>query len=157
MKKTLLFSAAGLALMSMAACSGNCNKNGECVKSDIDEVYTGVIPAADTDGIRYTLTLDYDDEGKDGDYKLVETYIQSDSTSATGYSDVKTYASEGDFKVEKKGDKTYIKLIKDQKDSQAGSVETPIYFLVDSDSTITMTNNQLEVSQNPGLNYTLKK
>lgn len=121
----------------------------------MDEVYTGVIPAADCDGIRYTLTLDYDDDAKDGDYKLVETYIQADSTSAIGYSDVKTFASEGDFTVNKKGDKTYLKLVKDQKDSQAGSAETPIYFVIDSDSTITMTNADLEIPATPG--YTLKK
>lgn len=156
MKKSILFSAAGLALLSLAACSGNCNKGGKCAKSDVDEIYTGVLPAADCDGIRYTLTLDYDDDGRDGDYKLVETYIQSDTTSVTGYSDIKSYASEGDFKVEKKGDKTYLKLIKDQKDSQAGSVDTPLYFVVDSDSTITMTDSNLQVSTT-GLNYTLRK
>lgn len=142
-------------MMSLAACQGNCSKNGACNKADMDEVYTGVIPAADCDGIRYTLTLDYDDDAKDGDYKLVETYIQADSTSAIGYSDVKTFASEGDFTVNKKGDKTYLKLVKDQKDSQAGSAETPIYFVIDSDSTITMTNADLEIPATPG--YTLKK
>lgn len=157
MKKTILFAAAGMALLTFAACSGNCTKDGSCHKSDIDEVYTGVLPAADTDGVRYTLTLDYDDDANDGDYKLVETYMQADTTAVTGYSDVKTFTSEGDFKVIKKGDKTYIKLIKDQKDSQAGSVDTPIYFVVDSDSTITMTNDQFEVSTTPGMNYTLKK
>lgn len=157
MKKSILFVAAGMALMSMAACSGNCSKDEACKKSDVKEVYTGVLPAADCDGVRYTLTLDYDDDSRDGDYNLVETYLQADTTEMTGYKDVKTFASEGDFTVEKKGDKTYIKLVKDQKDSQAGSADTPMYFVVDSNSAITMTNANLEVSETPGMNYTLRK
>lgn len=153
MKKTILFSAAGLALISMAACSGNCSDKGSCAKSDVDEVYTGVIPAADTEGIRCTLLLDYDDSGNDGDYTFVQTYIQADTTAAIGYSDISTFVTEGDFKVEQKGDKKYIKLEADK--SQTGAAATPVYFVVDSGSAITMTNDQLQVT--PGLNYTLKK
>ncbi|MDE7153645.1 MAG: copper resistance protein NlpE [Muribaculaceae bacterium] len=161
MKKTILFSAAGLALLSLAACSGNCQKggcqkDGLCVKSDIDQVYTGILPAADCDGVRYTLTLDYDDDGNDGDYKLIETYLKADTAVVTGYSDIKSFVSEGDFRVERKGDKTYLKLVKDRDDSQIGSVDTPIYFVVDTDSTITMTDSNLQVATS-GLNYTLKK
>lgn len=158
MKKTLLMGAAALAMISMAACTGNkttCD-SATCAKGDIDAVYTGVLPAADADGVRYTLKLDYDDNGTKGDYDLIETYILGDTISATGYKDGKTFTSEGDFTVTKQDGKTVIKLVKDQKDSAAGSIDTPIYFIVDSDSTITMTNQDLDVSTTPGMNYTLK-
>ena len=158
MKKTILMGAAALAMISMAACSGNkttCD-SATCDKCDIEAVYTGVLPAADAEGVRYTLKLDYDDNGAKGDYDLVETYLLADSGSATGYKDGQTFTSEGDFTVTKQDGKTVLKLVKDQKDSAAGSIDTPIYFIVDSDSTITMTNQQLEVSTTPGMNYTLK-
>lgn len=149
--------AAAMAMLSLAACSNNGSCNGStCKDNDKDMVYTGVMPAADCDGVRYTLTLDYDDDAKDGDYKLVETYIQADTTSMIGYKDLNSFASEGDFTVNKQGDKTYLKLVKDQKDSSANSVDGPLYFIVDSDSTITMANAELETSTTPGMNYTLK-
>lgn len=159
MKKTIMFMAAGLSMLGMAACSGHgksCNGNA-CAKGDKTEVFTGIIPAADADGFRYTLTLEFDDDDKDGDYRLVETVVSSDSTAVGGYKDLQSFASEGDFYIKQKDGKTYYELKKDQKDSQPGSLETPAYFLVDSDSTITMVNAQLEPSQTPGLNYTLTK
>ena len=158
MKKSILLGGAALLTLAMTAC-GNCgdtacgNDRGH---DGIDKVYTGVIPAADCDGIRYTLTLDYDHDDNDGDYRLVETYLRGDSTAMIGYRDIATFYSEGDFRVKKQGEKTYLELVKDAKDSSAGSIDTPIYFVVDSDSTITLANDQLEVPQTPGLNYTLK-
>lgn len=153
----MVLAAAALAMLSMVSCSGNKSCKGEtCAsKCDKDMVYTGVMPAADCDGIRYTLTLDYDDDGRDGDYHLTETYLQADTLSATGYKDLVTYASEGDFTVNKQGDKTYLKFVKDKKDSSAEASDD-MYFIVDSDSTITMSNSDLEVSAMPGMNYTLK-
>ncbi|MDE6443094.1 MAG: copper resistance protein NlpE [Muribaculaceae bacterium] len=161
MKKTIIFMAAGLSMLGMAACAGNgksCNGDscGNCNKGDKVEVFTGVMPAADADGIRYTLHLEFDDDDKDGDYKLVESVIQADSTAVGGFKDVKTFASEGDFYIKQKDGKTYYELKKDQKDSQAGSLETPAYFVVDSDSTITMVNAQLEAAADSTMNYTLK-
>lgn len=159
MKKTIFAMGAALALFSMASCAGNnsgkcCNEGGVC--KDKDMVYTGVIPAADTDGIRYSLTLDYDDDDNymKGDYDLLETYIQSDSTSFTGYKDLKSFKSEGDFTVEKKDGKTYLKLVQDVKDSQAGSNGGPIYFEVASDSTLTMVNAEYQLPTRPQ-DYTL--
>ncbi len=163
MKKTILFAAAGLAMLGMAACSGNksasadsCNDCGKCAKGDKTEVFTGVLPMADADGMRYTLTLEFDNDDNDGDYKLVETVVMADSTSAVGSTDGKSFASEGDFYIKTKDGKTYYELKKDQKDSQAGSLDTPAYFLVDSDSTLTMVNADLEKAANPEMNYTLK-
>lgn len=158
MKKSILMAGVALLTLGLASCGGNsCDKGAACdAKSDVDVVYTGVLPAADCDGVRYTLLLDYDNE-KDGDYTLVETYIQSDTLSAIGYKDLQSFVSEGDFTVEQQGGKSYLKLVKDVKDSAAGSIDTPLYLLVDSESTLTLTNQDLEVSNTPGMNYTLTK
>ena len=162
MKKTIYMMAAALSVLGMAACSGNktCNGDkacGKCTDGDRKELYTGVLPSADTDGIRYTLSLEYDDDNPNkGDYDLIETYLVGDSTAVTGYSDDKSFKSEGDFSVMKKDGKSYLKLVLDVKDSAVGSSEGPTYFLVESDSTIVLVNSDLEVSQAPGLNYTLK-
>ena len=150
MKKSIFMGAAALALFSLASCNSGC-KTDTCDKSKCDGkdvVYTGVIPAADCDGVRYTLSLDYDNNDNDGDYRLVETYLKSDSVAALGYKDVATFASEGDFTVTKQDGKTYLKLVKDKEDSSAKAVDT-LYFLVDSDSTLTLVNDQLSPPKIP--------
>ncbi len=158
MKKPFLILAAIVSLISMAACSGNKTVAPGNMNVKHDQVYTGVIPGADVDGIRYTLKLDYDDDHNytTGDYDLLETYIKADSTANIGYSDLSSFKSEGDFTVEQKDGKTYLKLVKDARDSSQGSVEGPLYFLVESDSTLVMVNSQLEPAANPQMNYTLK-
>lgn len=160
MKKTFYSLAAVIALLSTGACTSN-TKTSADHRGDIKETYSGILPAADVDGIRYTLKLDYD-EDRDyayGDYDLVETYLTSDSLSASGYTDKETFKSEGDFSVEQgKGNmsgKKYLKLIPDAKDA-AGSGSGPLYFLIESDSTIIMVNESLQPSETPGLNYTLQ-
>ena len=161
MKKTTLFMAAALSMMTMAACSGNQKCSGDkksCADGDKKELYTGVLPAADADGIRYALKLDYDDDNNymDGDYDLLETVVEQDTTSALGFKEGQSFKSEGDFTVIDKDGKKYLKLVQDVKDSAKGSNGGPLYFLVESDSTIVMVNSDLEVSTAPGLNYTLK-
>lgn len=159
MRKFLFMAGTALLMtLGIASCGNDNCKGGACQGDDMDKVYTGVLPAADCDGVRYTLTLDYDHHDNEGDYKLVETYLAADTTTVLGVRDLKTFASEGDFTVEKKDDKTYLKLVKDAKDSSTGSVDTPIYFLVDSDSTLTMTNQNLELANDSTgrMNYTLK-
>lgn len=152
--KKALYMAATVALLGMSACTGtSCDSKG--CKADDDKLYTGVMPAADCDGIRYTLKLDYDDDHNytDGDYDLVQTYIAADSTSALGYKDIRTVKSEGDFTVVKTKDgKTGLKLVEEVRKGQQGET---MYFVVDSDSTITMTNSDFETAAS-GLNYTLK-
>ena len=152
--------AAGFAMLGMAACSGNKNCNGSCdkagTKADKTEVFTGILPAADADGMRYTLTLEFDNDDNDGDYRLVETVVSADSTAVGGFKDGKSFASEGDFYIKQKDGKTYYELKKDQKDSQPGALDTPAYFLVDSDSTLTMVNANLELAADSAMNYTLR-
>lgn len=157
MKKTFYSLAALLAILSTGACTSNTKTQTEA-RGDIKETYTGILPAADVDGIRYTLKLDYD-EDRDyayGDYDLIETYLTSDSLSASGYRDKDSFKSEGDFSVEKGkgnlGNNKYLKLTPDAKDATGSG---PLYFLIESDSTIVMVNESLQTSESPGLNYTL--
>lgn len=154
---------AAVAMVALSACSGNsgkCTGDKEC-KLDKKELYTGVLPAADAAGMRYQLKLDWDDDDcNKGDYDLRETVLVADSTNVAGVSDGKTFDSEGDFTVMKgNGDnagKTYLKLVRDSKDSDPESNAGPMYFLVESDSTLVMVNSDLQVSETPDLNYTLK-
>lgn len=157
MKKSLYFAVAALLLLSLAACSGNNNcRNANGVDNN-DMVYTGLVPAADGPGIRYTLKLDYEDDktNKAGDYDLVETYVEADSVMKNGYRDDISYRSEGDFNLMEKDGKKYIKLVKDAKDSNPQAASN-LYFRVDSDSTLTMVNDQLEPAVGDSLNYTLR-
>ena len=159
MKKIIYMAGAALALMSMTACSGNGGNcaDGKCdSKCHEDMLFTGVLPAADGPGVRYALTIDYDDDKgcKEGDYDLVETYLTADSTNVSGVADGVTYKSEGDFTVIEKNGKKYLKLVKDAKDSNPDAANN-LYFELTSDSTLTMVNSDLEPSVNPELNYTL--
>lgn len=161
MKKIVLMAGVALATLGFASCDSNktaktADDAANAPKEDVVDVYSGVLPAADCDGVRYTLTLEYDTDDNDGDYKLVEAYLQADSTAVGGFKDLKSYASEGDFTVTKKDGKTYLKLVKDAKDSQAEAADN-LYFVVDSENAITMTNSDYEVSANPDMNYTLTK
>ncbi len=162
MKKIVLMAGVALATLGFASCDSNKTTNAAdatavtAQEKNVDAVYTGVMPAADADGVRYTLLLDYDNDDKDGDYTLVETYIQADTTATLGYKDLRSYVSEGDFTVEQKDGKSYLKLVKDAKDSSKDAADN-LFFLVDSDNSITMTNASLEVSETPGMNYTLVK
>lgn len=150
MKHSFIYLTAAAAVLAMSAC----NNRTECAAAgaactndrDVDKVYTGVLPAADADGIRYTLLLDYNDEGNGGDYDMVQTYFANDST---GVNDIATFVAEGDFTVAATpaGGK-YLKL--------DGNGAGDMYFLVDNDSEITMTDASLEAPATPGLNYTLK-
>lgn len=158
MRKTVILASAALAVMALGvtSCGNKCN-NGTKVP-DKDELYTGVLPAADAEGVRYMLKLDYedDDNNMSGDYDLVETYLVADSISPRGYEDGPSYKSEGDFTVMEQGGKKYLKLLKDMKDSSPKSVDTPIYFEVASDSTLVLVNSNLQPSVDSTLNYTLK-
>ena len=154
MKKTLVTLSAAVALLGCASCS-NCDK-GSCNAAsgsncDVDKVYTGVLPGADVEGIRYTVALDYDDNGNEGDYFLVQTYFNTDSVATGGVKDVNSFKSEGDFTVVKKDGKTFLMLVPEGKKSSAAD---NLYFEVDNDATITMVNADYERAEGP-LNYTL--
>lgn len=162
MKKMMAMAASAVALVMFGACSGNNNtknSDGQAANpGDEKVVYTGVLPGADVDQIRYTLTLDYDDDNTSkGDYDLVETYQQADSIAAGGMKDVKNVRSEGDFTVMNKDNNKYLQLTPDVKDSDASADGSVMYFLVENDSTIVMVNSDLQKSETPGMNYTLTR
>ena len=150
--------AAAVAMLGMAACNGGhkCDDKACANGMDEDKVYTGILPAADSDaGIRYTLKLDYDDDHgfKKGDYDLVETILATDSIGTV--KDGESFKSEGDFTVVEQNGKKYLRLVKDLKDSHAKATDN-LYFEVSSDSTLTMVNAQFEPAVSDSLNYTLK-
>lgn len=96
MKTKAFILMAAVAAMAMTACSNNGANDGAKGKGDKDEVYTGVLPAADATGVKYVLHLEYDDDHgyTDGDYKMYETYFMADSSAVSGQKDVKTFRSE---------------------------------------------------------------
>ncbi len=145
MKKMIFGALVCAGMLAFGACSySKCNKTA--LHADDDQIYTGLVPGADVYGIRYTLSLDYDDDMKDGDFKMVQTYVKGDSI---GYRDVKSFKSKGDFIVETRGAEKYLKLM------EKGKAATPIYFQVTNDSTLTMVTDSLQPAPS-GLDYTLK-
>lgn len=150
MKKTAFWAlAASLCLLGSAACTrGNGNTYNRAL--DDDQVYTGILPAADCQGIRYTLSLDYDDDNNytDGDFKLVQTYINGDSIAPSGIKDVLSEKSKGDFRVTDNNNVKALTLT--TKRGNAGTM----YFVQTNDSTLTMTNSNFDIPATPG--YTLK-
>ena len=141
MKKLVMFAAVIVALVS---CQSNNKKNVEIELLDdslvaelpiveVDEVFTGTIPAADGPGIDYVLTLGITTDGIDTLYTLDMTYLD-----AAGPGKNKTFTSKGTkkdiHKVVNNKPKKAIKLTPDNGDS-------PMYFLVVNDTTIRLVND----------------
>ena len=141
MKKLVMFAAVLVALVS---CQSNNKKNVEIEMLDdssvaelpiveVDEVFTGTIPAADGPGIDYVLTLGITTDGIDTLYTLDMTYLD-----AAGPGKNKTFTSKGTkkdiHKVVNNKPKKAIKLTPDNGDS-------PMYFVVVNDTTIRMVND----------------
>lgn len=142
MKTNSILLMAAAAMLSLGACT----KAPSTCNSSTDDVYTGVLPAADADGVRYTLLLDYDDDSAGGDYDLVQTYFNNDST---GVVDIASFATEGDFTVGTNTEgKKYIKL--------SGDSAGEMYFVDGGNSILVMTDAST-IPTNTGLSYTLKK
>lgn len=157
--KKIVFAAAVAALAFTACNSGNSCKSGN--DGDKNELYTGVLPAADADGILYNLSLDFDDDHNftDGDYHLTETYLMTDTVRGKSF-DGRSFKTEGDFKVETRTvdgkEVKYLKLTPEAKESVGNASSDVLYFIIDSDNSITLTDAELSM---PGdsLNYTLKR
>ena len=141
MKKLVMFAAVMVALVS---CQSNNKKNVEIEMLDdssvaelpiveVDEVFTGTIPAADGPGIDYVLTLGITTDGIDTLYTLDMTYLD-----AAGPGKNKTFTSKGTkkdiHKVVNNKPKKAIKLTPDNGDS-------PMYFVVVNDTTIRLVND----------------
>lgn len=154
MKKTVLAGLAAIAALGFTAC------NSGVTGGDKAELYSGILPAADAQGNVYTLKLDFDDDNNytDGDYTLVESSLVSDTTTVVGIKPVAVSYTEGDFKKQSKrtGDATvdYIVLTPDAKDAMGAPSASSMYFVVNSDGTLTMVAEDLQVPANAEL-YTL--
>lgn len=152
----------GIALISLAltACDNNRDRNHGSL-GDKEELYAGIMPAADAEGILYTLKLDYDDDHNytDGDFQLVETALIGDTVSAMNLRTGVTSLTEGDFRIETstaEGETTsYMRLVPDVKESLGAASTSTLYFIVNPDKSLTMVNSDLTKAANDSLNYTL--
>lgn len=158
MKKTLL-AAAVATVAAMTACSNNqqeqAAENQESTDTISQQTYTGTLPAADAEAVVYTITFDYPDaqDATTGTYNMEQKYVDKDTSS---------FKTDGTFTVAptpKDNTKKYIKLTpKATTDDVAGATPADtLYFLVETDTTITMVSPALEPSANKDLNYTLKR
>lgn len=156
MKKFIYTLAAMATIFGAASCSSNTEKKAEAetaVETTTEpktEVYSGVLPAADADGMRYTVTMDYTDADK-GTFTMQQTALTADDASATGYTDGTSFDYKGDFTVGTKDDTKYIKLTGTMGDE---TQTEDFYFIIESDSTITFTGAEPVKIDTP-LNYTL--
>lgn len=150
MKKLLMFAALVAAL---ASCQSNNKKTVQAEMADttmdalpimeVDEVFTGTIPAADGPGIDFVLTLGVTTDGIDTLYTLDMTYLD-----AAGPGKNQTFTSKGKkneiHKVVNNKPKKAVKLTPDDGNS-------PMYFVIVNDTTLRMVNDstlQETISQN---------
>lgn len=146
MKKLFLTVTAAVALVAMVACSGKkaeaTEENAEATATtSVKAAYTGVLPAADCDGVWYTLQLN------DGKYDMIETYFALDTAANAGINEILSVKSEGTVETLEKGGYSYIKLTPSTEDAA-------ICFLNATDSTLIMLNADLETPAAPDF-YTL--
>ncbi len=140
MKKLLMFAALVAAL---ASCQSNNKKTVQAEMADttmdalpimeVDEVFTGTIPAADGPGIDFVLTLGVTTDGIDTLYTLDMTYLD-----AAGPGKNQTFTSKGKkneiHKVVNNKAKKAVKLTPDDGNS-------PMYFVIVNDTTLRMVND----------------
>lgn len=162
MNKSFYLMATIVAAVGLSACSSTTDKNStesstpitKSENSDKTEVFSGVMPAADASGISYTIEFNYngDSNHTNGDFEMTQTYLVGDAGTSKSPRDTETFHSDGNFTVEtpSSGAK-YLKLVPGNSKSDADNY----YFVITSDSTITMVDSSLKPSENSQLNYTL--
>ena len=145
MKKLFLTATAAVALVAMVACSGKkaeaTEENADATATTVKAAYTGILPAADCDGVWYTLQLNGDK------YDMIETYFALDTAANAGINELVSVKSEGTVENLEKGGFNYIKLTPSTQDAA-------ICFLNATDSTLIMLNAELETPAAPDF-YTL--
>lgn len=141
-----------LASGALVACSTGGNR--ACTAKNQDsrvETYQGVLPSADTAGIRYVLTLEYD-SADGGDYHLTRQYLDGNNKA------IHNYESDGDFTVMRAcpngEEEEFLKLQPDHVSQAADRPADVLYFLRDSDTALTLVGPNLQRAVS-GLNYTI--
>ena len=98
------------------------------------------------------------DNFSEGDFVMVQNYINSDTATVSGLKDMSTSYSEGDFTKESKQVNgttiEYLRLTPDAKDGLGDASSDPVYLMVNADGSLTLINSELEVPSMPAL-YTL--
>lgn len=165
MKKTVLFSLAAAAAFGFAACnnlsSTTTASEGKAKGGDMEELYSGILPAADAQGTLCTIKLEFDDDNNytDGEFVMVENSLVTDTVAAAGLSEAATSYSEGKFRKESKSvngaNVEYLVLTPDAKDNLGAASNTPTYLVVNADQTLVLVNSDIEMPADPAL-YTLK-
>lgn len=139
MKKLMMLAAV---MAALASCQSNKKNNTETLivpspaapaVEEVEEVFTGTLPAADGPGIDYVLTLDAATDGVDTIYTLDMTYLD-----AEGPGKHKTFKQKGKQKkiqkVVNNKPKKAVKLIPDDGDR-------PMYFIIVNDTTLRWVND----------------
>lgn len=156
MKKVIMLAAV---IAALAACQSKVKKMTEAgadslsiamtPMTEMSEVYTGTLPAADGPGINYVLTLNTATDGVDTAYTLDMTYLD-----AAGQGKNKTFTSKGKqqtiHKVVNKKPITAVKLTPKE------SHNDPMYFVIVNDTTLRLVNDSLQEAAS-GLNYDIIK
>ena len=134
---------AALMICALAACS---NKNTQTETTTTAEettaqeethavTYTGTLPAADCDGIKYTLTFTPTDHDN-GTYALEQVYLTEPNAT--------TFNESGDYQIIDHDGKQYIRT--EKKPASAGSTAGDVaYYVMASDSTIVLTGPDFEM------------
>lgn len=141
MKKLIL----GGAIVALLA---GCQSQSENLVNSEELVYEGILPAADTPGIIYTLTLN--EEIVDGDtiYTLEQTYIEGGENGRDT-----TFTDKGKQRrmtaVKNNQKKHFVKL-----ESATGQPDT--YFIVVDENTLRLSNDSLQETDSE-LNYDIKR
>lgn len=163
MKKAILLCIA-LAPLALASCNNGCKNDSSCSNGkggDKQELYAGVLPAADAEGTLYTLRLDYDDDNNftDGDFDLTRTALVGDTVAGAAVKDGVVSYNEGEFKIEDKmvdgATAKVLTLTPDAKESLGTVDNDQLYFLVNGDNTLTLVGADFKKAENDSLNYTL--
>ena len=124
-----------------------CGRSNSGVRSYIGKrTYEGVLPAADTSGIRYTLTVRNREYSGDGTFVLAMTYLEAEN----GKDETVTYTGRRFTQRGSADDKDAVvwQLVADD--------GTVFNFLLSKEGTsLTLLNDKFEKPQS-GLNYTLR-
>lgn len=134
-------------LFIFASCNMKSKSNEENVQTEVTDVvsaikvYSGVIPAASTEGIDYTITINADSTAN-----IIMDYLGTEPKTTLSLNGKVEYLD-----IEKEGvSRKCIKYV-DNEDKTSNH-----YFIVESDSTIVMAVDSVLTTNDTSVHYTLK-